>query len=293
MGLFDFGKKKEQERLAELERQRELEKQREIEKQKQLERQKELERLREIERQKELEKQKELAKQRETERLIALAKEIRGLMSESKGAALINRNMTVAEDAELRKMLREIDVPFKVYDIRFVKKAFEGTDYAMLCDYCSGRLALAFFKDPSQLLLLLLFCKNMTKNCSVEAAMYQKRLISQTETEELIAKAAEVAAAGASASKYDYYFKKLLSTDPGDGTDAEGLSLYLESPGTDKKACMKVLHDLLDYHMDEIRDLFENAGTERAIIKKFDDRESLLEMKKKLEEAGAKVRIGS
>ena len=47
MGLFDFGKKKEQERLAELERQRELEKQREIEKQKQLERQKELERLRE------------------------------------------------------------------------------------------------------------------------------------------------------------------------------------------------------------------------------------------------------
>ena len=49
------------------------------------------------------------------------------------------RGLTVAQDTELRKQLREAGVIYKVYKNTMMKRAFEGTEFAALDDSgCSG-----------------------------------------------------------------------------------------------------------------------------------------------------------
>ncbi len=43
-----------------------------------------------------------------------------------------HRGLTVAQDTELRKQLREAGVVYKVYKNTMMKRAFEGTDFAAL-----------------------------------------------------------------------------------------------------------------------------------------------------------------
>ena len=43
-----------------------------------------------------------------------------------------HRGLTVAQDTELRKQLREAGVVYKVYKNTLMKRAFEGTDFAAL-----------------------------------------------------------------------------------------------------------------------------------------------------------------
>ena len=47
------------------------------------------------------------------------------------------RGLTVAQDTELRKQLREAGVIYKVYKNTMMKRAFEGTEFAALDDWCS------------------------------------------------------------------------------------------------------------------------------------------------------------
>ena len=44
------------------------------------------------------------------------------------------RGLTVAQDTELRKQLREAGVIYKVYKNTMMKRAFEGTEFAALDD---------------------------------------------------------------------------------------------------------------------------------------------------------------
>lgn len=77
-----------------------------------------------------------------------IIEEIKGHVAEAKSAVLVDyRGLTVAEDTELRKQLREAGVVYKVYKNTFLKRAFEGTDYAQLDQHLDGPTAIAFGID--------------------------------------------------------------------------------------------------------------------------------------------------
>ena len=59
------------------------------------------------------------------------------------------RGLTVAQDTELRKQLREAGVIYKVCKNTMMKRAFEGTDFAGLNEYLEGPSAIAISKDDA------------------------------------------------------------------------------------------------------------------------------------------------
>ena len=59
------------------------------------------------------------------------------------------RGLTVAQDTELRKQLREAGVIYKVCKNTMMKRAFEGTDFAALDEHLEGPSALAISKDDA------------------------------------------------------------------------------------------------------------------------------------------------
>lgn len=59
------------------------------------------------------------------------------------------RGLTVAQDTELRKQLREAGVIYKVCKNTMMKRAFEGTEFAGLEEYLEGPSALAISKDDA------------------------------------------------------------------------------------------------------------------------------------------------
>ena len=59
------------------------------------------------------------------------------------------RGLTVAEDTELRKQLREAGVNYKVYKNTMMVRAFEGTDCAQLNGYLEGPSAIAISKTDA------------------------------------------------------------------------------------------------------------------------------------------------
>ncbi len=59
------------------------------------------------------------------------------------------RGLTVAQDTELRKQLRDAGIVYKVYKNTIMKRAFEGTEFAELDDYLAGPSAIAISKDDA------------------------------------------------------------------------------------------------------------------------------------------------
>lgn len=59
------------------------------------------------------------------------------------------RGLTVAQDTELRKQLREAGVVYKVYKNTMMKRAFEGTEFEGLTDCLEGPSAIAISKDDA------------------------------------------------------------------------------------------------------------------------------------------------
>ena len=59
------------------------------------------------------------------------------------------RGLTVAQDTELRKQLREAGIIYKVCKNTMMKRAFEGTDFAGLNEYLEGPSAIAICKDDA------------------------------------------------------------------------------------------------------------------------------------------------
>ena len=59
------------------------------------------------------------------------------------------RGLTVAEDTQLRKQLREAGVSYKVYKNTLMTRAFEGTDFAQLADVLEGPSAIAVAKEDA------------------------------------------------------------------------------------------------------------------------------------------------
>ena len=76
----------------------------------------------------------------------AIASEIEGAQS----VVLVDyRGLTVAQDTELRKQLREAGVVYKVYKNTMMKRAFEGTPCEGLESCLEGPSAIAVSKDDA------------------------------------------------------------------------------------------------------------------------------------------------
>ena len=74
----------------------------------------------------------------------AIADDVNG----AAGLVLVDyRGLTVAEDTELRKQLREAGIIYKVCKNTMMKRAFEGTDFAGLNPYLEGPSAIAIAKE--------------------------------------------------------------------------------------------------------------------------------------------------
>lgn len=59
------------------------------------------------------------------------------------------RGLTVSEDTELRKQLREAGVTYRVYKNSMMKRAFAGTEFEGLEEYLAGPSAVAISKDDA------------------------------------------------------------------------------------------------------------------------------------------------
>lgn len=76
--------------------------------------------------------------------------EIKSLLDGAASAVVVDyRGLTVAQDTELRKQLREAGVSYKVYKNTLIKRAAEGTDFAQLDQNLEGPTALAVSKDDA------------------------------------------------------------------------------------------------------------------------------------------------
>jgi large subunit ribosomal protein L10 len=73
-----------------------------------------------------------------------VVQEIAEKIKDAQALVLVDhRGLTVAQDTELRKKLREEGVSYKVYKNTMMNFAFEGTDFAQLKDLLNGPSAMA------------------------------------------------------------------------------------------------------------------------------------------------------
>lgn len=71
--------------------------------------------------------------------------EIKKYAADAKSVVLVDyRGLTVEQDTELRKQLRDAGVVYKVYKNTFLNRAFEGTDFAQVSEHLEGPTAIAF-----------------------------------------------------------------------------------------------------------------------------------------------------
>ena len=70
--------------------------------------------------------------------------EISGVINGAQSVVVVDyRGLTVAEDTQLRKQLREAGVSYKVYKNTLVSRAVEGTEFESLRDVLEGPSAFA------------------------------------------------------------------------------------------------------------------------------------------------------
>ena len=70
--------------------------------------------------------------------------EISELLNGAQTAVVVDyRGLTVEQDTQLRKQLREAGVVYKVCKNTMMKRAFEGTDFAALDEHLEGPSAIA------------------------------------------------------------------------------------------------------------------------------------------------------
>lgn len=79
-----------------------------------------------------------------------IVEEISNVISDANSVVLVNYSgLTVAQDTELRRMLREAGITYKVYKNTMMNFAFQGTPCEELCKHLEGTNALAVSKDDA------------------------------------------------------------------------------------------------------------------------------------------------
>jgi len=89
--------------------------------------------------------------------------EISELLNGAQAAVIVDyRGLTVEQDTQLRKQLREADVVYKVYKNTMIRFAVKGTEYEALVPHLEGPTALAVSKTDATAPARILF--NFAKN---------------------------------------------------------------------------------------------------------------------------------
>ncbi len=79
-----------------------------------------------------------------------IVEEISANIADAQGVVLVNYSgLTVAQDTQLRKELREAGVVYKVYKNTMMNFAFQGTPCEELCQHLDGTNALAISKEDA------------------------------------------------------------------------------------------------------------------------------------------------
>ena len=79
-----------------------------------------------------------------------IVEEIAELLNGAATAVVVDyRGLTVAEDTDLRRQLREANVVYKVYKNTMIKRAVEGTEFEGLTANLEGPTAIAVCKDDA------------------------------------------------------------------------------------------------------------------------------------------------
>lgn len=76
--------------------------------------------------------------------------EIKANLDGAKSVVLVDYlGLTVEQDTQLRKSVREADVIYKVYKNTFIKRAIDGTEFADLANDLEGPTAVAISKEDA------------------------------------------------------------------------------------------------------------------------------------------------
>ena len=74
--------------------------------------------------------------------------EIKASLEGAQGVVVVDyRGLTVEQDTQLRKQLREAGVVYKVYKNTLVKRAIAGTEFEPMAEVLEGPNAIAICKD--------------------------------------------------------------------------------------------------------------------------------------------------
>lgn len=79
-----------------------------------------------------------------------IVEEISASVKDAQSVVLVDyRGLTVEQDTELRKQLREAGITYKVYKNTMMNFAFKGTDFESLTTYLTGPSAVAISKEDA------------------------------------------------------------------------------------------------------------------------------------------------
>ena len=79
-----------------------------------------------------------------------IVEEIAATVKDAQSVVLVDhRGLTVAEDTQLRRQLREAGVTYKVYKNTLMNFAFKGTEFEALCESLKGPSAIAVSKEDA------------------------------------------------------------------------------------------------------------------------------------------------
>lgn len=79
-----------------------------------------------------------------------IVQEISEQIKDAQSVVLVDyRGLTVEEDTQLRKQLREAGVTYKVYKNTLMNFAFKGTEFESMCELLKGPSAIAISKDDA------------------------------------------------------------------------------------------------------------------------------------------------
>lgn len=94
--------------------------------------------------------------------------------------------LTVEQDTELRKQLREAGVTYKVFKNTLIKRAAEGTDFAQLDGVLEGPTAIAVSKDdPAAAARIIAKFAEKADKLELKAAVAEGKLYDQNEVKVL------------------------------------------------------------------------------------------------------------
>ena len=79
-----------------------------------------------------------------------IVEEISEYLKDAQSAVVVDyRGLTVEQDTQLRKKLREAGVVYKVYKNTMINFAIKGTEFESLAPYLEGPTAIAISKDDA------------------------------------------------------------------------------------------------------------------------------------------------